>query len=72
MGNRGVSGLACRVSSARLLRALGYEPVLDDLLRPVLIAAALGAGAQMVLAGGVADPSLAVGPAMAHFGWCGR
>lgn len=46
--------------------------MLDDLLRPVLIAAALGAGAQMVVAGRVADPSLAVGPAMAHFGWCGR
>ena len=33
------------------------------------IAAALDAGAQIVVAGRVADPSLAVGPAMAHFGW---
>jgi hypothetical protein len=33
------------------------------------IAAALEAGAQIVVAGRVADPSLAVGPAMAHFGW---
>jgi hypothetical protein len=33
------------------------------------IAAALNAGAQIVVAGRVADPSLAVGPAMSHFGW---
>jgi hypothetical protein len=33
------------------------------------IAAALRAGADIVVAGRVADPSLTVGPAMAHFGW---
>ena len=33
------------------------------------ITAALAAGAQVVVTGRVADPSLAVGPAMAHFGW---
>jgi hypothetical protein len=33
------------------------------------IADALRAGAQVVITGRVADPSLAVGPAMAHFGW---
>jgi hypothetical protein len=33
------------------------------------IADALRAGAQVVVTGRVADPSLAVGPAMAHFGW---
>lgn len=33
------------------------------------IAAALDAGAQVVVAGRVADPSLTVGPAMSHFGW---
>jgi Acyclic terpene utilisation family protein AtuA len=33
------------------------------------IAAALVAGAEIVVCGRVADPSLAVGPAMAHFGW---
>lgn len=33
------------------------------------IAAALRAGAQIVVAGRVADPSLTLGPAMAHFGW---
>ena len=33
------------------------------------IADALRAGAQIVVTGRVADPSLAVGPAMAHYGW---
>jgi len=33
------------------------------------IAEALQAGAQIVVAGRVADPSLTVGPALAHFGW---
>jgi hypothetical protein len=33
------------------------------------IADALRGGAQIVVAGRVADPSLAVGPALAHFGW---
>ncbi|MDM0043792.1 acyclic terpene utilization AtuA family protein [Variovorax dokdonensis] len=33
------------------------------------IAQALGEGAQIVVCGRVADPSLTVGPAMSHFGW---
>lgn len=33
------------------------------------IAQALRAGAQVVVTGRVADPSLALGPALAHFGW---
>lgn len=33
------------------------------------IAGALKAGAQIVVCGRVADPSLVVGPALAHFGW---
>ncbi|HMN26745.1 MAG TPA: DUF1446 domain-containing protein [Caldilineaceae bacterium] len=33
------------------------------------IAAALRAGAQVVVTGRVADPALVVGPALAHFGW---
>jgi hypothetical protein len=33
------------------------------------IADALRGGAQVVVTGRVADPSLAVGPAMAHYGW---
>jgi hypothetical protein len=38
---------------------LGAEPIAD----------ALRSGAQIVVCGRVADPSLTVGPAMAHFGW---
>jgi hypothetical protein len=38
---------------------LGAEP----------IAAALAAGAEIVVCGRVADPSLVVGPALAHYGW---
>lgn len=38
---------------------LGAEP----------IAAALSAGAQVVVCGRVADPSLAVGPIVSHYGW---
>jgi hypothetical protein len=38
---------------------LGAEP----------IAAALKAGAQIVVGGRIADPSLTVGPVLAHFGW---
>jgi hypothetical protein len=48
---------AIEVASANAY--LGAEP----------IAAALKAGAEIVVAGRVADPSLVVGPAMAHFGW---
>ena len=33
------------------------------------IAAAIRAGAQVVVTGRVADPSLTLGPAVAHFGW---
>jgi len=33
------------------------------------IAAAIRAGAQIVVTGRVADPSLVLGPAVAHFGW---
>ena len=46
-----------RIASANVY--LGAEP----------IAAALAAGADIVVAGRVADPSLVVGPCMAHFGW---
>ena len=52
-------------------------PVLDTLdvvsanayLGATEIAEALRAGAQIVVAGRVADPSLTVGPALAHYGW---
>ncbi len=54
--------LGAQLESLRIVSAnayVGAEP----------IAAALVAGAQIVVAGRVADPSLAVGPALAHFGW---
>ena len=62
-----------------------HRPLLQAALGPVLdgldlvsanayqgaeaIADALLAGAEIVVCGRVADPSLAVGPALAHFGW---
>lgn len=54
--------LGTRMDGVRLVSAnayIGAEP----------IAAAFGAGAQIVVCGRVADPSLTVGPAMFHFGW---
>ena len=54
--------LGAQMERIRLVSAnayIGAEP----------IAAALDAGAQIVVCGRVADPSLAVGPAMSHFGW---
>lgn len=54
--------LGGRLEGIRVVSAnayLGAEP----------IASALAAGAEIVVCGRVADPSLAVGPAMAHFGW---
>ena len=47
-------------------RSVGFDEVSFQ-LEP--IAAALRAGAQIVVAGRVADPSLALGPALAHYGW---
>ncbi len=54
--------LGARIAGRDIVSAnayIGAEP----------IAAALRAGAQIVVCGRVADPSLAVGPALAHFGW---
>ncbi len=54
--------LGARMEGLRIVSAnayIGAEP----------IAAALDAGAQIVVCGRVADPSLTVGPAMSHFGW---
>jgi hypothetical protein len=54
--------LGAEMDRMRLVSAnayIGAEP----------IAAALDAGAQVVVCGRVADPSLTVGPAMSHFGW---
>jgi hypothetical protein len=54
--------LGAKLDGLRIVSAnayIGAEP----------IAAALDAGAQIVVCGRVADPSLAVGPAMSYFGW---
>jgi hypothetical protein len=53
----GAAGIGLRTVSANVY--LGAEPIAD----------ALQAGAQVVVCGRVADPSLTVGPALAHFGW---
>lgn len=56
------TGIAVSAIAERLVAAnayLGAEP----------IARALRDGADLVITGRVADPSLAVGPALAHFGW---
>ena len=53
----GSAGDALRVVSANAY--LGAEAIAD----------ALVAGAQIVVCGRVADPSLTVGPALAHYGW---
>ena len=54
--------LAPEHATRELLSANAY-------LGAAAIAEALRSGAQVVITGRVADPSLAVGPAMAHFGW---
>ena len=54
--------LGAQMEGLRIVSAnayIGAEP----------IAAALDAGAQIVVCGRVADPSLTAGPAMSHFGW---
>jgi len=56
------AALGAQLDGLRIVSAnayIGAEP----------IAAALDAGAQIVVCGRVADPSLSVGPAMSHFGW---
>src|SRR5437868_10560769 len=67
-----VSGPAHRASLKALLgdALLGREIVsANAYLGADAIAQALKAGAQIVITGRVADPSLAVGPAIAHYGW---
>ncbi|SCK58556.1 Protein of unknown function [Variovorax sp. HW608] len=54
--------LGARMDGIRIVSAnayIGAEPIRE----------ALDAGAQIVVCGRVADPSLTVGPAMSHFGW---
>lgn len=67
-----VSGAAHRDALAAALGAQGHglrTVSANAYLGAEAIADALGAGAQIVVCGRVADPSLTVGPALAHFGW---
>ena len=71
-----VAGAQHRCALERGLRGAGYtrDAALDLVsanayLGADAIADALRAGADIVVCGRVADPSLAVGPALAHFGW---
>ncbi len=56
------SHLGAAFDEARLVCANVYQGAFE-------IADAIRAGAQIVVTGRVADPSLALGPAIAHFGW---
>ena len=61
---------AAALTAALGPRAHGLKPVCANAyLGAEAIAAALRDGAQIVVCGRVADPSLTVGPALAHFGW---
>ncbi len=67
-----VSGPAHRAAlHAQLGAALDERSIVsaNAYLGAEAIAAALRAGAQIVVGGRIADPSLTVGPALAHFGW---
>ena len=56
-GDAGLAGATDALVAANVY--LGAQPIAD----------ALRAGAQVVVTGRVADPALALGPLMAHFGW---
>ncbi len=64
VGARGIvrQQLGAAFDEARFVCANAYQGALE-------IAAAIRAGAQVVVTGRVADPSLVLGPAVAHFGW---
>ena len=67
-----VSGPEHRAALDALLgEAIGGRDIVsaNAYLGAEAIAGALQAGAQIVVCGRVADPSLVVGPAMAHYGW---
>ena len=63
---KGAALLAPLVPSDRAKQALVSANVYQGAFE---IAAALKSGAQVVITGRVADPALALGPAIAHFGW---
>ena len=54
--------LQARFDETRFVCANVYQGAFE-------IADAIRAGAQIVVTGRVADPSLTLGPAIAHFGW---
>jgi len=54
--------LPAQTAARELVSANAYQGAFE-------IAEALGQGAQIVVTGRVADPSLTLGPAVAHFGW---
>lgn len=54
--------IAGELDESRFVCATVYQGAFE-------IAQAIRAGAQIVVTGRVADPSLALGPALAHFGW---
>jgi hypothetical protein len=56
-GDKGLAGSSDQVTAANVY--IGAKPIAD----------ALVAGAQIVVTGRVADPSLALGPLVAHYGW---
>lgn len=65
-----LSGPAHRAELERLLGRDGGDWVSANAYQGALpIAEALRAGAQIVVCGRVADPALALGPALAHYGW---
>lgn len=67
-----LSGLEHRAVLERALGAsMPTEPIVsaNAYIGAQSIAGALRAGAEVVVCGRVADPSLVLGPALAHFGW---
>jgi len=70
-----VAGIVHRAALRDALAASGHDPdaiaitSANAYLGAEAIAAALRAGADIVVTGRVADPSLALGPAIAHYGW---
>lgn len=72
VGGDDVSGEVHRTALMQALGALGEGLAIisaNAYLGAEAIADALRAGADIVVTGRVADPSLTVGPALAHFGW---
>lgn len=81
----GLDPMACALACRQVAPRLTIGVVTGDEVKPLLdrkdlitanayigaepVAEAIRRGADLVITGRVADPSLTVGPAMAHFGW---